>query len=40
MKVKLGRAYSDGEIFKNSILEIENGRFAGFSDGDDADIDL
>ena len=40
MRIKLGRAYSEGKILKENVLLVENGRFAGFSSDCECDIDL
>lgn len=40
MKIKVGKAYSHGKILGESVVEIENGRFSGFSSGGEVDIDL
>lgn len=40
MRVKLGRAYSDGCALGADVVEIENGRFKGFSSGGEIDLDL
>ena len=40
MKIKLGRAYSGGKLLNENILVVENGKFAGFSNEGECDIDL
>ncbi|MBQ9985608.1 MAG: N-acetylglucosamine-6-phosphate deacetylase [Oscillospiraceae bacterium] len=40
MKIKVGRAYSDGHILDADTIEIENGVFKSVSNGGDAELDF
>ena len=40
MKVKVGKAYNNGAVLNDTVIEIENGRFSGFSSDADFDLDL
>ena len=40
MKVRIGRAFSAGKELKPGIIEITDGKFAGFHSSDEYEIDM